>query len=86
MLSTILGDLASGIGSFLPALGSSFLDAFLALFFITGEAGAVTGITPLAEMGLLGMVIGASYKFIPMIVGWFRLKVRRGRGRRKRAS
>lgn len=85
MLTTILGDLASGIGTFLPSLAGSFLEAFLALFFVTGEAGAVTGITPLAEIGLLGMIIGASYKFVPMIVGWFRLRVSRRRAAKKKA-
>ena len=88
MFSNLIADLGTGIGTLLPNFMKSFLDGFVSLFFVkgTGENPAITGLSVVGEVALMFIVLGIAYKFIPTIVGWLRLKCRRGSKRRSRRA
>ncbi|MBQ0099313.1 MAG: hypothetical protein KBS91_02060 [Firmicutes bacterium] len=82
MFTTILGDIATGLGTFMPSLAKALLDGFLGLFFIAteGTGGAITyTISVLGEVTLVFVVTGMCIKFIPMVTGWLRLRSRKGK-------
>ena len=74
MFTKILGDIGTGLGSFLPSLVKSLVDGFISLFFVTSETGGVESLNALGEVSLVFIVIGMGIKFVPMIAGWLRLK------------
>lgn len=90
MFSDLISDLGTGIGSLLPNFMKAFLDGFVKLFFTvtTAEGGAttITGISPVGDVALMFIVLGISYRFIPIIVGWLRLKALNRRSRRSRRA
>lgn len=80
-LTTMLSQLGEGIGSFLPKVMKALLDGFVAIFIDgTGETATLSAVGTVA---LLFLVIGACYKFIPMVIGW--LKLSAAKRKRKKA-
>lgn len=88
LFSDLISNLGTGIGSLLPAFMKAFLDGFVSLFFVkgTGEGAGITGLSTVGEVALVFIVLGIAYKFIPTIVGWLRLKTRKGGKRRSRRA
>ena len=88
MISTILSDIASGLGTLVPAFFKALLDGFTQLFVsTTGEgATAVTKLTPVGEIAILFIIIGMVYKIAPTVVGWLRLTMRKRKARKARAK
>ena len=88
MFTELINNLGTGIGSLLPNFMKAFLDGFIKLFFVmgTGENPAITGLSVVGEVALMFIVLGIAYKFIPTIVGWLKLKCRRGGKRRSRRA
>lgn len=86
-LSQMLTEIGTGIGSFLPSVMSALLHGFESIFLVTTGTGetAVTTLSPVGTIALLFIIIGACYKFIPTIVGWLRLSVKR-KARKKARS
>lgn len=87
MISTVLGDIASGLGTLVPAFFKALLDGFTGLFVITtGEgASAVTKLTPVGEIAIVFIIIGMVYKIAPTVVGWLRLSMRKRKARKAKA-
>ena len=82
-ISELIAEIGTGIGTFLPALVTALVDGFVGLFFITGESGAITGMSPVAVVSLTFFVFDACYKLIPMIAGWLKLQARRKKRARR---
>lgn len=80
----ILTTFGEGILSLLPLMGEALVRTFLALFFDVTET--ATTLNPLGMISIFYLVISACYKFIPTVVGWFKLRTRTRRTRRNRAS
>lgn len=80
----ILTTFGEGILSLLPLMGEALVQTFLALFFNVTET--ATTLNPLGMISIFYLVISACYKFIPTVVGWFKLRTRTRRTRRNRAS
>lgn len=83
MISSILTDVASGLGTLVPAFFKALLDGFTGLFVATTE-GAVK-LTPVGEVAILFIIIGMVYKIAPTVVGWLRLSMRKRKARKARA-
>lgn len=80
-LTQMLTSLGEGIGAFLPKVMKALLDGFVAIFIDgTGETAKLSAVGTVA---ILFLVIGACYKFIPMIIGW--LKLSAAKRKRKKA-
>ncbi len=77
MITEIFSDIATGLGSLVPAFFGALLEGFTKLFITTtGEgASAVTKLTPVGEIGVVFIVIGMCYKILPTVIGWLRLRV-----------
>lgn len=80
----IISSFGEGILTLLPMMGEALVQTFLALFFNVSE-GATT-LNPLGMISIFYLVISACYKFIPTIVGWFKLKTKTKRVNRSRSS
>lgn len=83
-IATFLGNIGEGIKTFVPDLVGGMLEAFTGLFFVVGEAGAITGLSPLGIASLSFFVVGLCYKFLPTVLGW--LKTRSARRKKVRAT
>ena len=83
MLSNFFTSLADGLTSFASSAITMIVDIFEGLFLVTGEAGAVTGLTPIAEIGIAFLAIAMVYKFLPVVLSWFRLGSKGKRRARK---
>lgn len=83
-ITSLLGDIGGGLGSFLPALVSALVDGFVGLFFTTSDAGVISGLSAVGTVSLTFFIVGLSYKAIPTIAGW--LKLRANRRKRRRAK
>lgn len=83
-IGSIITSFGEGVLSLLPLLGEAFVQTFLALFFDVTET--ATTLNPLGMISIFYLVISASYKFIPTIVGWFKLRMRSYRNRKKRKA
>lgn len=85
-IGSIISSFGQGILSLLPMFGEALVETFLALFFTSTVAeGATTyALNPLGMISIFYLVISACYKFIPTIVGWFKLRMRSYRGRKSR--
>lgn len=81
-IGTFLTELATGLTAWVPAFAKAIYDAFIALFFLTGEAGAITGFNPLGIIALGLMVIGFVWKIIPTALGFLRMQMKRAKARR----
>lgn len=80
----ILTSFGEGITSLLPLMGEALVQTFLALFFNVTET--ATTLNPLGMISIFYLVISACYKFIPTVVGWFKLRTRTRTRSRSRAS
>lgn len=87
MISTVLSDIATGLGTLVPAFFKALLDGFTGLFVsTTGEgASAVTKLTPVGEIAIVFIIIGMVYKIAPTVVGWLRLSMRKRKARKSKA-
>lgn len=83
-IGSIITSFGEGVLSLLPLLGESLVQTFLALFFDVTES--ATTLNPLGMISIFYLVISACYKFIPTIVGWFKLRMRSYRNRKKRKA
>ena len=83
-IGSIITSFGEGILSLLPMMGQALVDTFMALFFTVGE-NTVT-LNPLGMISIFYLVISACYKFIPMIVGWFKLRAKRNARKKARAK
>ena len=84
MISAVLGDIASGLGTLVPAFFKALLDGFTGLFVATGTEGAVA-LTPVGEIAITFIIIGMVYKIAPTVVGWLRLSMAKRKRRKARA-
>ena len=85
MVSAFLGDIATGLGTFVPAFFGAILEGFTSLFIATGEAGALA-LTPVGSLAVCFIIIGIAYKIAPTVLGFLRMAFKKkGKGRRKRA-
>ena len=82
-ITQLLTEIGGGIGSFLPALVTALVDGFVGLFFLTGEGGAITGMSPLAIVSITFFIIGSCYKLVPTIAGWLKLSAKKRRKAKK---
>ena len=81
-LTQMLTSLGEGIGAFLPKVMKALLDGFVAIFIDgTGEA---TKLSAVGTVAILFLVIGACYKFIPMVIGWLKLSAAKKKRRKAR--
>lgn len=81
-MAELLGDIGTGLGTFLPALVKAMVDGFVGLFFVENE-GAITGLSAVGMVSLTFFVVGLCYKIVPTVASWLKLKTR-GFKRRKR--
>lgn len=86
MLSNFFTSLGSALTSFVEMLVKMIVDLFKGLFCTVGEEGAITGITPIAEIAIVFIAIGMVYKMLPTVIGWFRLRSRTGRKAKRKAK
>ena len=82
-ISGLLGELGTGLGTFLPSLVQAMVDGFVNLFFVT-DVGTITGLSAVGEVSLTFFIVGLCYKIIPTIAGWLKLKTSGGKKRKKR--
>ena len=85
MISTVLGDIASGLGTLVPAFFKALLDGFTGLFVSSSTDGAVA-LTSVGEIAITFIIIGMVYKIAPTVVGWLRLSMRKRKERKARAK
>ncbi len=87
MIGNLLGEIATGLTSFLPTIASALFETFVKLFFVTAaDGGAVTELNVLGEMSIVFLIISLAWKFLPVVCGWLKTKVkayREGRKNRK---
>ena len=67
MIGEILGGIAEGLGSFVPAFFKALLDGFMSLFLDT--SGTDILLNPLGQMAIAFIVIGMVIGFAPKIFG-----------------
>ena len=86
MLSAVLSDIATGLGTLVPAFFKALLDGFTGLFIVTtGEgASATTKLTPVGDIAIVFIIIAMVYKIAPTVVGWLRLSMRKRKARKAR--
>ena len=86
MLSAVLSDIATGLGTLVPAFFKALLDGFTGLFVVTtGEgASATTKLTPVGDIAIVFIIIAMVYKIAPTVVGWLRLSMRKRKARKAR--
>lgn len=83
-LTEIFSQLGEGLASFVPSFGKAFWELFLNMFLTFTESEGtvtVTGLNMLGVISLMSIVIGLTYKIVPMVVNWItgRLDARRAR-------
>lgn len=83
-IESIITSFGEGVLSLLPMFGEALVQTFLALFFDVTET--ATTLNPLGMISIFYLVISSCYKFIPTIVGWFKLRMRSYRNRKKRRA
>lgn len=81
-LADMLTSLGEGIGAFLPKVMKALLDGFVAIF-IEGT-GETAKLSPVGTVAILFLVIGACYKFIPMVIGWLKLSAAKRKRKKSR--
>lgn len=91
-IGSIFTDIATGIGSFMPALAKGIFDAFVGLFISYTEmtADGVTtvtysGLNPLGIFAIVALVIGICYKVLPMAYNFIVKRARARKARKARA-
>lgn len=83
MISIVISDIATGLGSLVPAFFKALLDGFTSLFIATGETAKLTAV---GEVAIVFIIIGMVYKIAPTVVGWLRLSMRKRKSRKSRAK
>lgn len=83
MITSIFTDIATGLGSLVPAFFGALLEGFETLF-ITGTGESIA-LTPVGQIAVVFIVIGMTYKIMPTVVGWLRLRASRRKKRAKKA-
>lgn len=84
MISQVLGDIATGLGTLVPAFFKALLDGFTNLFVATSESSVK--LTAVGEIAIVFIVIGMVYKIAPTVVGWLRLSMAKRRRKKSRAK
>lgn len=72
-IGAFLTELAEGLASWLPALASSLVETFMALFFTTAEGGATT-LNTLGAVCISFFIIGLGFRVLPAVLGWLRAR------------
>lgn len=92
-ISTILGDIAQGLGSIVPKFFAAIFDAFINLFCIVTETGSgeslvrtVSGLNALGSVALAFIVLAICYWILPTVVGFLRMRVSSKKKRRATAK
>lgn len=67
-----IGEIAEGLGSWLPTLAQALVDTFMTLFFTTGEGTAT--LNTLGSVSVTFVVIGISFRCLPAVLGWLRAR------------
>lgn len=87
MIGDILTELGQGIVSFMPNLAEAMYNTFLKLFFVvSAEGSSGYELNVLGEISILFLIISACYKFLPTVVGWFRMRMATRRARKNNAK
>lgn len=87
MLSNFFTDLATGVSSFVTTLVDLIIKLFTGLFCeVDATTHAITGLSPVAEIAIAFLAIYMCYKFLPTVLGWFKLKSKTGRKKRAKAK
>lgn len=84
MISTVLGDIATGLGTLVPAFFKALLDGFTNLFVTT--VSETVKLTAVGEIAIVFIIIGMVYKIAPTVVGWLRLSMAKRRRKKSRAK
>lgn len=84
MISSIISEVATGLGALVPAFFGALLEGFTSLFIAT--SGETTTLTPVGEVAILFIIIGMVYKIAPTVVGWLRLSMKKRKARKSRAK
>lgn len=71
-IGAILTEIAEGLASWLPALATSLVETFMALFFTTAE-GATT-LNTLGAVSIAFFIIGLGFRVLPAVLGWLRAR------------
>lgn len=82
MITGIFTDIASGLGSLVPAFFGAMLEAFTSLFIQTGTEGAIT-LTPVGQIAIVFIVIGMCYKIAPTVLSWLKLGMAKRKARKQ---
>lgn len=85
MLSEVLTNIATGLGTLVPAFFKALLDGFTGLFIVTtGEgASATTKLTPVGDIAIVFIIIAMVYKIAPTVVGWLKLGYSKFKSRKR---
>lgn len=88
-IADIFKEIADGLTAFAPAFGKSIWTLFCNIFleFTTTEAGAITitGFNILGTLSIVSLVMGITYKTVPMVVNWISKKSAARRRRKAKA-
>lgn len=79
-ITGVLSDMGGGLGTFVPSFFSALLQGFTTLF-VNNNA-----LTDVGVIAIVFIVIGITYKILPTVLGWLRLKARSYRRKRARAK
>lgn len=85
-LADILTQLGEGLASFVPSFGKAIWQLFLNMFLTYTEtegAVTVTGFNTLGILSLVSVIVGLTYKIVPIVANWISRKVK---SRRRRAK
>ena len=84
MITSIITDIASGLGALVPAFFKALLDGFTSLFI--DSSAEVVKLTPVGDVAILFIVIGMVYRIMPTVVGWLRLRASRRKKRARKSA
>lgn len=71
-IGAFLTELAEGLASWLPALATSLVDTFMALFFTT--TGETVALNTLGAISISFFIIGLGFRVLPAVLGWLRAR------------
>lgn len=85
-LADILTQVGEGLASFVPSFGKAIWELFLNMFLTFTESEGtvtVTGLNMLGVFSLMSLIIGLTYKIVPIVANWISRKVKSRRRRVK---